>query len=645
MEIAEIKSIEDVVKDSGEIQVDKEKLREFDYKINEKSLRTKLLKGAQRIPFDIVRNNGSINLEFNIGAWRHIVLPSIWYWDSNQVGKTCKIGEYEVKIASVKSGSEATGMHVDTQITFFINGEKAVCHCYNTTQRIMVNAQGHVNFVEKFLAPYFKSKIDLDISQIAEYNDKVLNTLVEEKRTQNNSSHTKNAGSTVTYSCKQCDFVSNTVTSLAKHSKTEHAIKDKSNSSETRALIHKPSTSYDVLLIEDDVQTLSTTLNEKVCSTDKESRSNQRMNHCEDCNISFAEKVNLEIHMVMYHKSDQKRHECEDCNEVFASALELEWHLETEHENITNERAYSEGYLRVDSNNDVDKEKERLESLLNEKEEIIKVQAKEISKLKRQHEKVEKEFEGKLKEQKEELQKSFISLDKHVAENIALKEELEVVRKLKEVSKNIENVSINTSENNVESEVAVIEEDVVVVESVQYDCIFCDEKFISENLLQTHLQDHHKITRNTECQAKIKCSKCDFTTNSKEQLDDHIKLKHSKIDRVCYYWRQNKCNKKENCQYRHSNAPKCRNKTDCKFLPNCKFHHEDIPVCKLNVNCKNSQCKLQHPTRRTCKFQEKCRNENCSFVHFGGTKNPNPDIFLGSQSWPLPQRGGWSRRK
>ena len=112
-----------------QIQVNKEKLREFDYKINEKNLKTKLIKGAQRIPFDIIRNNTSINLDFNIGSWRHIVLPSIWYWDSNQVGKTCKIGEYEVKIASVKSGSEATGMHFDTQITFFINGEKAVCHC------------------------------------------------------------------------------------------------------------------------------------------------------------------------------------------------------------------------------------------------------------------------------------------------------------------------------------------------------------------------------------------------------------------------------------------------------------------------------------------------------------------------------------
>ena len=78
MEIVEIKSIDDIVKDSSEIQVNKEKLREFDYKINEKNLKTKLIKGAQRIPFDIIRNNTSINLDFNIGSWRHIVLQSSW---------------------------------------------------------------------------------------------------------------------------------------------------------------------------------------------------------------------------------------------------------------------------------------------------------------------------------------------------------------------------------------------------------------------------------------------------------------------------------------------------------------------------------------------------------------------------------------
>ena len=142
----------------------------------------------------------------------------------------------------------------------------------------MVNAHGHVNFVEKFLAPYFKSKIELNVSQISEYNNKVMNTLVEEKRTQSNSIHAKNTGSNVSYSCKQCSFVSNTVTVLAKHSKTEHAIKDKTNSCETRALIHKPSTSNDILLVDDYVQQSETTLNEKVCSIDEEKTASMRIN-------------------------------------------------------------------------------------------------------------------------------------------------------------------------------------------------------------------------------------------------------------------------------------------------------------------------------------------------------------------------------
>ena len=351
--------------------------------------------------------------------------------------------------------------------------------------------------------------------------------------------------------------------------------------------------------------------------------------------------------MVMYH--DHKRYVCEECDDGFASVLDIEWHMETEHEKTIDEPVCEERYLEVESNTDSNRETEHLEKLLNEKEEVIKAQSKEISKLKKQHEKVEKEFESRIREQKEELQKSFISVDKHVAENIALKEEIEVLRKLNEVSKKIENVSISNSQNNTNSndsaEIVVIEEETVEEAPVRYDCTFCDENFTNEDVLQTHLKDHHKITRKEECQVKIKCKKCDFAANNKKQLDEHVKTQHGgKIDRVCYFWKQNKCNKKDNCQYRHSSAPKCRNQTDCKFLPNCKFHHEGIPVCKLNVNCHNSQCKLQHPTRRTCKFQNKCRNENCSFVHFGGTKKPNPEIFLGSQPWLYPQRGGWNLR-
>ena len=211
MDLIEVKTINQILKDS-EIQLNEEKMREFEYKINEKKLRTKMLKGAKRLPFEIIRNKSSINLDFNVGAWGTVVLPSIWYWKSNVVGKTCRISEYEISVNNVKNGSEAGELHVDTLITFMINGEKAVGHFYNTTQRVMLNGHGHAKFVDEFLGPYFKAKVEMNAKEINEYNTQFLENL----DLPHNSVRSKNSGS---FKCKQCNFVSKTITTLAKHSK------------------------------------------------------------------------------------------------------------------------------------------------------------------------------------------------------------------------------------------------------------------------------------------------------------------------------------------------------------------------------------------------------------------------------------------
>lgn len=112
----------------------------------------------------------------------------------------------------MENGSEAGELHVDTLITFMINGEKAVGHFYNTTQRVMLNGQGHAKFVDELLGPYFKAKVEMNAKEISEYNTQYLENLDLPQ----NSVRSKNSGS---FKCKQCDFVSKTITSLAKHSK------------------------------------------------------------------------------------------------------------------------------------------------------------------------------------------------------------------------------------------------------------------------------------------------------------------------------------------------------------------------------------------------------------------------------------------
>ena len=137
--------------------------RSFEYTLEDKQIKSKLLKGAKRQAFDIVKNKGSVNLIFNLGSWQAVVLPSIRYWNLVKENKTCKIGSMTIKIVSLKTGTDAGGKHVDTQIVFFMNREKAVCHFYNTTQLILVNGHGYPRLVEEFLVPYFQSKIKMNL--------------------------------------------------------------------------------------------------------------------------------------------------------------------------------------------------------------------------------------------------------------------------------------------------------------------------------------------------------------------------------------------------------------------------------------------------------------------------------------------------
>jgi hypothetical protein len=166
----EFECLDDIVKDS-EVACPSDEERIFKYNLDDKNAKAKLLKGAKRIPFELVKKSVSWNLLFNIGSWNNIVLPSIRYFNEVKGDKTCKVGSSIVRAVSVKTGTEASGKHIDTQIVFFVNREKAVCHFYNTTQLIMVNGHGYKKLIEDFLSPYFESKISTNLEQINQFNE------------------------------------------------------------------------------------------------------------------------------------------------------------------------------------------------------------------------------------------------------------------------------------------------------------------------------------------------------------------------------------------------------------------------------------------------------------------------------------------
>ena len=145
----EMTSVENVVRDSELVKFSDTE-RVFDYKLNEKAAKGKLIKGAKRSAFDVVRNSSSCNLIFSLGSWNNVVLPSVRYWSDIKGIKSCTLGDTVVKIIDVKTGKDIGGKHIDTQIVFFANRDKVVLHMYNTTQLILVNGHGYAKLIDVF---------------------------------------------------------------------------------------------------------------------------------------------------------------------------------------------------------------------------------------------------------------------------------------------------------------------------------------------------------------------------------------------------------------------------------------------------------------------------------------------------------------
>jgi len=60
-------------------------------------------------------------------------------------------------------GTEVTGKHVDTQVTFILNDDEIKLHCYSTTQLILINGNGYKNLVQFILKPFCEEKIRLKL--------------------------------------------------------------------------------------------------------------------------------------------------------------------------------------------------------------------------------------------------------------------------------------------------------------------------------------------------------------------------------------------------------------------------------------------------------------------------------------------------
>ena len=150
--------------------------RQFEYVVNDRALKTKFSKGAKRPSIEIVQNSNSCNMIFNLGAWNCTVIPVLKHWN-NMKGTSIDINQTVINVTEVKTGTDLTGKSIDTQVIFYMNNEKVVLHCYNTTQLILINGVGYLKFLELFLRPFFEEKVRLRHQQIEKYNTDALEFL------------------------------------------------------------------------------------------------------------------------------------------------------------------------------------------------------------------------------------------------------------------------------------------------------------------------------------------------------------------------------------------------------------------------------------------------------------------------------------
>ena len=109
--------------------------RTFNYVMNEKRTKNKLIKGAKRTKnLEVEFKTTCANLRFSDGAYYEIMLPLLNSW-SEKVNETVLINELEIKVIEFETGLDSSHKHVDSKVIILAGSERFVLHAYNTTVR------------------------------------------------------------------------------------------------------------------------------------------------------------------------------------------------------------------------------------------------------------------------------------------------------------------------------------------------------------------------------------------------------------------------------------------------------------------------------------------------------------------------------
>ena len=95
--------------------------RNFGYKLSDKKAKSNLLKGATRESLEIFDRQVCVMLFFNVGSYLEVVFPSVLKWQNGK--QAYEYQNMNIQIKDILPGYDDEGKHIDTLVTFQVNGQ------------------------------------------------------------------------------------------------------------------------------------------------------------------------------------------------------------------------------------------------------------------------------------------------------------------------------------------------------------------------------------------------------------------------------------------------------------------------------------------------------------------------------------------
>ena len=540
-----------------------QKNRKFNYDMNEKKAKKKLLKGANRVDhLDVEIKPTCVNMRFSDGSFKEVVLPLIKVWHK-KVGESIKFQENEVKIIESITGTDLKVRHMDTKLVILVNNNRIVIHVYNGTQNLMVQGKNFEEFAINHLQPYFTEVIEKDIEKIENFNSNVKEMFGKRMKVKQKSQNKK-------FPCPQCRVKSSTVADLRMHMKSSHSQLSITNSSKN----NKKSKRSCKILIEDDSllddseeDSIIIPLEEKTemqpekpdfdcdwLSCDfKSSNRDVLIRHRENEHIpylreKYLNKPDFTPESRSSSSIDQKVN-CEYCSLETETKAQLETHIEKKHIQIQEERSNSQQNAEIE---EVDPSPESIvicgtcgKSFEDEKRymdhlylhDTVKiVECKDCDKV--FGEPIDLEWHMKTEHEVNIFSTESSPIKTFVGECCPFcKLQFQSLEKLKTHIKNV----------HISEDAKVIYEDEILVERSEtcFKCTECD--FIgNNNELKTHKHSKH------DKEVPFPCEKCGLVLANFALLKEHMEQVHSSVQYSCNFCNFTDNDKKE-IEYHLSN--------------------------------------------------------------------------------------------